>query len=81
MVTRSVEWKNEHIVLTALIGLQSSKTKNEWQWEDQSVVDYTNWNVGEPNGRFNNEFCVETIVSGKSHLNTLNDGTKNKVYA
>lgn len=37
--------------------------KTGYVWSDQSAVDYTNWNSGEPNDYKGNEDCVEYQTS------------------
>ena len=41
---------------------------NEWKWSDTSILQYTNWAGGEPNGEDFNppENCVEMYHSGYS---------------
>uniref|UniRef100_A0A914CLY3 C-type lectin domain-containing protein n=1 Tax=Acrobeloides nanus TaxID=290746 RepID=A0A914CLY3_9BILA len=63
LVEKSIKWDfNSNILLTAWIGLHDLTFNKKWRWPDDSMVDYTNWNIGEPNGEFGRESCVETIV-------------------
>lgn len=42
------------------IGLTDLNVENEWLWEDESELTYTNWNIGEPNN-IGSEDCVEIL--------------------
>ena len=58
-------WIAEQITANAWIGFNKDTfLSNDWDWSDGNNHWYTNWNVGEPNKRFDN--CVELMpYSGK----------------
>ncbi|CAM9984519.1 unnamed protein product, partial [Heterosigma akashiwo] len=48
----------------AWIGLNDESTEGTYVWADGTLVDYTNWNSGEPNDWGFSEDCVEMTSSG-----------------
>ncbi|CAM9994962.1 unnamed protein product, partial [Heterosigma akashiwo] len=48
---------------SAWIGLNDESTEGTYVWADDTSVDYTNWNSGEPNNS-GDEDCVEMTSSG-----------------
>lgn len=43
----------------AWIGFTDGHDEGNFKWENNSPVDYTNWNGGEPNNHNGNEHCTE----------------------
>ena len=51
------------------IGLNDNKVSLSYEWSDDSVVLFTNWNTYEPNNyNGKNEDCVETYSDVKAHF-------------
>ncbi|XP_038077198.1 lymphocyte antigen 75-like [Patiria miniata] len=50
---------------TFWIGLHDTQNEGGFEWTDGSVLQYTNWNYGEPNNAFDGgEDCAEMFFSG-----------------
>ena len=46
------------------LGLKDRNTDGLFQWSDDSAVQYTNWNSGEPNGFGSTQICVQMYRNG-----------------
>ncbi|XP_069739020.1 C-type lectin Cal-like isoform X2 [Phaenicophaeus curvirostris] len=40
------------------IGLKDEEHNRRWKWLDNSALDFTRWDAGQPNNLLHNEFCV-----------------------
>uniref|UniRef100_A0A914CSQ8 C-type lectin domain-containing protein n=1 Tax=Acrobeloides nanus TaxID=290746 RepID=A0A914CSQ8_9BILA len=55
----------ENKVSEALIGLSLKDDQINWKWDDNSEVDYINWNKNEPNNVMSSEYLVEMLKHGR----------------
>ncbi|XP_071507011.1 macrophage mannose receptor 1-like [Diadema antillarum] len=62
------------------IGLSDSLNNGLFRWTDGSSVDYTNWNIDEPNEHTGDEDCVE-MVENMERVGRWNDQTCNDYNA
>ena len=54
------------------IGLDDLATEGRYVWaESHQVVEYSNWNAGEPNDTLNNEDCVLKYPGGEGWNDTI----------
>jgi len=54
------------------IGFSDASTEGSWEWQDGSVVTYTNWAWGEPNN-WSEEDCAQMYTSGQWNDLDCND--------
>ncbi|XP_059149107.1 macrophage mannose receptor 1-like [Physella acuta] len=62
------------------IGLNDQKRENSFEWTDNSLVTYTNWNPGEPNN-VNQEDCVTMLANANGKWNDATCDSKYKLIA
>ena len=59
-------------IWSAWIGLFNlNSTDSSYEWADRSMVDFRNWNVGEPNNDGSGENCTELIFARNGTWNDL----------
>uniref|UniRef100_A0AAZ1XUV6 C-type lectin domain-containing protein n=1 Tax=Oreochromis aureus TaxID=47969 RepID=A0AAZ1XUV6_OREAU len=51
----------DHAERYTWIGLSDIHKEGRWMWSDGCAVNFTHWNVGEPNNGGTNEHCVHNI--------------------
>lgn len=62
---KNSDFMKDHKVSEALIGLSLKDDQINWKWDDNSEVDYINWDKNEPNHVMSSEYLVEMLLHGR----------------
>src|SRR3569833_2679828 len=62
---KNSDFMKENKVSEALIGLSLKDDQINWKWDDNSEVDYINWDKNEPNHVMSSEYLVEMLLHGR----------------